>query len=104
MIALCSFAALLCLGAAFGRSFLPLASSSAVPGPGQGANLATGPIIFIPRSGNDCRQKLIDNATWRIRDNGTVDCDTVLGSRSDEPPREGAPSRTEVIRKGFRGN
>jgi hypothetical protein len=60
--------------------------------------------VFVPRSGNDCREKLIDNDTWRIRDNGTVDCDTALGTRPDAPPREGTPSRTDIIRKGFRGN
>src|SRR5262245_59461964 len=93
MIAVCSFAAVLAFGAAVSRTLLPLPSAqpSRATGQGRGAELATGPIIFIPRSGNDCRQKLIDNATWRIRDNGTVDCDVALGSRPDEPPREGAP-------------
>jgi hypothetical protein len=63
--------------------------------------LAKGPILFLPRTGNECRQSVIDNDTWRIRDTGKVDCDTALGNA---PPREGAPSRTDVIRKGFRNN
>src|SRR5262245_36373449 len=36
--------------------------------------LATGSIIFVPIVGNTCRKKLIDNATWQIRDIGLVDC------------------------------
>jgi hypothetical protein len=90
--------------AAVGGTMVATTRPASAPGQGRGAELATGPIVFVPRSGNDCRERVIDNDTWRIRDNGTVDCDTALGTRSDTPPREGTPSRTDIIRKGFRGN
>jgi hypothetical protein len=42
------------------------------------APYSTGTIVFVPSAGNDCRELLIDNATWRIRENGYTDCDTIL--------------------------
>jgi hypothetical protein len=75
---------------------------TARPGGHTAAELASGPILFVPRSGNDCRQRLIDNATWQLRDNGVVDCDTALSPNGAAVPREGAPARVDVIRNGFR--
>lgn len=80
------------------------ARTSAMAAKGRSLELATGPIVFLPLTGNQCRQKLIDNNSWRIRDVGTVDCDVALGNRLNSPPREGMPSRVEIIRNGFRNN
>ena len=54
-------------------------------GPGFGQtddDLATGSIIFVPILGNTCRKRLIDNATWQIRDYGPVDCRAALARPS----------------------
>jgi hypothetical protein len=42
------------------------------------APYSTGTIVFVPSAGNDCRELLIDNTTWRIRENGYIDCHTIL--------------------------
>jgi len=102
VIAGCLLAAILSL-AAVGGTMVATARLNPALRPNRAAELATGPIVFVPPFGNECREKQIDNSSWRIRDIGAVDCDIALGSRPDVPPREGTPSRTEIIRKGFRG-
>jgi len=56
-------------------------------------------IIFVPILGNVCRKRLIDNATWRIRDIGFVSCRTALNPRVQESGWSG--SRVDIIRHGF---
>lgn len=73
-------------------------------GPGYGQaddDLATGSIIFVPILGNTCRKKLIDNATWRIRDEGPVNCREALagGTHGNQPGW--SASRVDIIRNGF---
>jgi hypothetical protein len=64
-------------------------------------DLTTGSIVFVPVLGNTCRQNLIDNRTWEVRDNGTAPCNEVLGARPYR--RSGAPtSRLDIIRESFR--
>jgi hypothetical protein len=60
-------------------------------------NLATGSILLVPNYGSDCRRRLIDNATWRIWDDGIVDCHTALNDGGSP-----SASRVDVIREGFR--
>ena len=72
------------------------------PGLTQGDDeLATGSIIFVPILGNNCRKKLIDNATWRIRDSGPVDCRTALARGTNANEFGWSTSRVDVIRNGF---
>src|SRR5687767_2727063 len=74
-----------------GRLFPSFAGSSrqmqALQGPDNNADsddeLRTGSILIVPPQGNVCRQKLIDNATWQIRDNGFVLCDDAVSWHSD---------------------
>src|SRR5437660_583008 len=66
--------------------------------PGSSQDLTTGPILFMPVNGNTCRQRLIDNATGQIRDNGTVDCETALAQSSG---KRLSGTRVEIIRDGF---
>jgi len=63
-------------------------------------DLSTGSVIVVPRHGNDCRLRLIDNATWRIWDQGVVDCDTAL-EQSRTRAHGWSAGRIEVIRTGF---
>ncbi len=62
-------------------------------------DLATGSIIFVPILGNTCRKKLIDNATWQIRDSGLVDCRAALAQNAHG--RQLGWSRVDVIRHSF---
>jgi hypothetical protein len=64
-------------------------------------DLATGSIIFVPILGNTCRKKLIDNATWQIRDSGQVDCRAALGRGAHANQLGWSASRVDVIRNGF---
>src|SRR5262249_10152137 len=73
-------------------------------GPGYGQSdddLATGSIIFVPLLGNTCRKKLIDNATWQIRDDGIVDCRTALARGAYGNQLGWSASRVDIIRNGF---
>lgn len=63
--------------------------------------LATGSIIFVPVLGNNCRKKLIDNATWRIRDSGPVDCRVALARGAHGNESGWSTSRVDIIRNGF---
>src|SRR3954468_13982074 len=40
--------------------------------------LRSGSILFVPIEGNVCRRRVIDNETWRLRDNGFVECDEAV--------------------------
>ena len=64
-------------------------------------DLATGSIIFVPILGNTCRKKLIDNATWQIRDSGLVDCRAALAQNTYGKQLGWSASRVDVIRHGF---
>ncbi|HWV53341.1 hypothetical protein [Pseudorhodoplanes sp.] len=65
-------------------------------------DLRTGSILITPRDGNICEHRIIDNATWRIRANGSVQCDSTV---SWQPDRGGgaqtSQSRLEAIRGAF---
>jgi hypothetical protein len=63
--------------------------------------LATGSIIFVPVLGNTCRKKLIDNATWHIRDSGPVDCRVALARGANANESGWSTSRVDIIRNGF---
>lgn len=64
-------------------------------------NLTTGSIVFVPTSGDICRQSEIDNATWQIRKVGEVPCQQALSAAAhkDGP---GAGTRIAIIRDSFR--
>jgi len=52
--------------------------------------------------GNHCRKRAIDNATWQIRDDGVVNCDTALSQPARPRPHAWSTARVGVIRDGFR--
>ncbi len=64
-------------------------------------DLTTGSIVFVPVLGNRCRNRLIDNATWRIRDNGFVDCRAALAQSANVRRLQWSSPRIDVIRDGF---
>jgi hypothetical protein len=63
-----------------------------------GDELATGSVLIVPLNGETCRHMLIDNATWRIRDQTLVDCHTALVSGGG---RQVSATRAEVMRAAF---
>ena len=67
-----------------------------------GENLSTASILLVPRFGSECRLRQIDNATWRILEQGVVECGTVLNELKVDTPQGGSPSRVDVIRDAFR--
>lgn len=102
-------ALLLCMlvGAAFlfgmGTIFRasPAATSRTAVSKQADDDLSTGSIVFVPVVGERCQSRLIDNATWRIRDNGTVDCRTALSNTASGPRLRWSTARVDVIRDGF---
>jgi len=74
--------------------------TAATPG-AQGDDLTTGSIVFVPIFGNHCRSRLIDNATWQIRDNGTVDCTAALAHNASGRRVGWSAARVDVVRQGF---
>jgi hypothetical protein len=81
-----------------GGKYLPLEQMLSPQQPiGAETRYATGSIIIVPTEGNICRQRLIDNATGRIRDKGDVDCDSALSLKYVPV----AASRMASIRAGF---
>jgi hypothetical protein len=102
LIACLVLAALLGVGLLVGGIVPSPLTRTTPPAARDGNHLATGPVLFVPPSGNRCRQRVIDNATWLMRDNGEVDCEAVLSPQMGAVPREGSPARVDVIREIFR--
>jgi hypothetical protein len=69
--------------------------------PSGEADLSTGSLLVVTPGGTFCRQRIIDNSTWQIRDNGWVDCDDALAKSANSGVPAG--SRIDLIREGFRG-
>lgn len=64
-------------------------------------DLRTGSILITPSDGNICEHRVIDNETWRIRSNGTVQCDAAVTWQTDREGTYTPRSRLEAIRDGF---
>ena len=64
--------------------------------------LYTGSILYMPHTGNVCRQLLFDNLNGRISDNGYVDCERAAYHGADNGPKQWSVARAKVISTGFR--
>jgi hypothetical protein len=71
--------------------------------PSSEAGLSTGSMLVVSPTGKLCRERTIDNGTWRMRDNGLVDCEEALAKASAAEGRSPG-SRMELIRQGFHGS
>jgi hypothetical protein len=105
-LAICLFGAVAFIGIGSVIQQAPSIGNLRIAGNGPGLTqvddeLATGSIIFVPILGNNCRKKLIDNATWRIRDSGPVDCRIALARGANANESGWSTSRVDVIRNGF---
>jgi hypothetical protein len=67
--------------------------------------LYTGSVIVVPTEGEQCSQYLFDNRTGRMRDNGYIDCYSVVSQLVEEAEKNSVtPSkRMNVISNAFRG-
>lgn len=64
-------------------------------------DLRTGLILITPAFGNICEHRLIDNETWRVRPNGTIQCDAAVAWHRQRNGEHTSQSRIEAIRDGF---
>jgi hypothetical protein len=66
-------------------------------------NQSTGSIQLVSPIGNLCRERIIDNSTWQIRNNGWVDCEEALAKAANSAAAIRSPgSRLDMIRESFR--
>jgi hypothetical protein len=67
------------------------------------AELRDGTILFVPIGGNVCRRRLIENATWAVRDGGEVECDDEVAWNSTLPEtRYQIGLRMDAVSRTFR--
>lgn len=67
----------------------------------NGDDLYTGSILYMPDSGDTCRQWLFNNLDGRFTDNGYVDCNRAA-YRGLQAPKRWSVARAQVISSGFR--
>jgi hypothetical protein len=68
------------------------------------ANLSTASMLVVPPTGDLCRERIIDNSTWRIRTKGLVDCSEALAKAANSGADVRSPgSRLGLIAESFRG-
>jgi hypothetical protein len=68
------------------------------------AELRTGSLLVVSPLGERCRERVIDNSTWRIRDKGWVDCEEALAKSANATAESrSSGSRLAIIRDGFLG-
>ncbi len=94
VIGFCAIVGFLTTGSALWTKPQPQTSSE--------AGLSTGSVLFVTPTG--CRERTIDNDTWRIRDGAMVDCAEALArSAGGASNGQWSGSRVDIIREGFRG-
>jgi hypothetical protein len=97
----CGFGIAVCAGAIVLASWTRVTVTSRSP-PGE-ADLSTGSLLFVSPTGDRCLQRTIDNNTWLIRNNGSVDCEEALAKAARSGDSRVPGSRLDLIREGFRG-
>lgn len=66
------------------------------------AALRQGPVLFVPMEGNVCRRRVIDNATWKLRNGGEVVCDEAVAVGVPQPDQHyNIEKRLGAIRNTF---
>jgi hypothetical protein len=101
----CGFVFALCVLAALIANWTQ-ASTSPVSQthPSGEVNLSTGAMLVVPPAGDLCRERVIDNSTWRIRNKGLVDCNEALAKSANLGANVWSPgSRLGIISESFRG-
>ena len=101
LVACLCLAPVLAIGAYLGSEALSSNRGQALRAANGDDELKTGSILFVAQFGDRCRRRVIDNATWLISDNGSVDCGTALAQARASTPQLSS-ARVDVIRNGFR--
>jgi hypothetical protein len=104
-----------CLSAILAAAIIASGTVAKLNGPGgnPGREMATysdaagelrrGAILFVPVEGNVCRRRMIDNETWRMRDDGFIECDEAVTWNSNaENQKYFVALRVDAIRAGFK--
>jgi len=66
--------------------------------------LRTGSILIVAPTGSLCSERIIDNTSGRIWNNGMVDCDDALAKAANAAAgSRSRGTRLDLIREGFRG-
>jgi hypothetical protein len=72
--------------------------------PSGEVDLSTASMLVVPPAGDLCRERIIDNSTWRIRNKGLVDCAEALAKSANSGANVWSPgSRLGLISESFRG-
>jgi len=99
----CGFLLVVCVSAVAIASWASLSPASRSH-PTSEADLSTGSMLVVSPTGKLCRERIIDNNTWRIRNNGWVDCEEALAKAANSAAESRSPgSRLDIIRQSFRG-
>jgi hypothetical protein len=97
----CGIVVALCIFAVIANWSQPSTSQFRTP---SEVNLSTGSMLVVSPGGDRCRERTIDNSTWRIQNKGWVDCDEAFARAANAGADLRSPgSRLEMIREGFRG-
>jgi hypothetical protein len=104
IVAGCALAGLFAAAFAIGSNWqAPRETLLAGSAPAQSDDdLTTGSIVFVPDFGSTCRQNLIDNRTWEVRDNGTMPCHEALAAAPHRRSAGTGATRLDIIRESFR--
>src|ERR1017187_3188099 len=79
----------------------PVQSESVASAQESRLNRPPGSILFVPLDGNICRHALIDNTTWRIIDDGVLNCAGPLSLAQKEGNRQWLAGRMKSLQQSF---
>lgn len=100
----CGFVVTLCVAVAVIGSWSQASSPPPQLRASSETDLSTGSMLVVSPTGNLCRERTINNATWQIRDKGTVDCaDALAKAAISSAEGRSSGSRIDIIRESFRG-
>jgi hypothetical protein len=102
LIAACGLFCVLAVSLLVGANYQRAARAERALARETALSLETGSILFVPSKGNRCRQRLIDNTSWIMRDNGFIDCDFAVATSVDAERQRWSQDRIEAIRSGLR--
>lgn len=80
---------------------LTIPSGYAAPQQVSQGEMFRGSILLTSHDGTLCQQRLIDNDTWRIRDNGLVNCAAAQAQNTERWHEQMGDQRTTAIRDSF---
>jgi hypothetical protein len=83
------------------RHDIPALFSGSTPSQENKVDPLNGSILVFPHDSGNCRQRVIDNTTGQIRDNGFVDCAAAEARSADAWNERMSRQRAGAIRDSF---